>query len=99
MRRSNQTHRDASPTFEENGRCALFEFRVIVCPPVGGLRSAPTNEELNLTPDRHLQVDAWGDTVSYRLQDSGFQLRSAGPDRVMGSEDDIVEAPDSPSGP
>ena len=42
---------------------------------------------------RYLVVDMWGGTVSYRLRGAGFELRSAGPDRVMESEDDIVDSP------
>jgi hypothetical protein len=34
--------------------------------------------------------DAWGKEIQYeRLSDSGFRLRSSGPDGVMGTADDI----------
>jgi hypothetical protein len=37
-------------------------------------------------------LDAWGTAVKYeRLSDTGFRLRSAGPDRVFDTADDIVK--------
>jgi hypothetical protein len=36
--------------------------------------------------------DAWGTKIRYeKLSDSSFRLRSAGPDRVFDSADDIVK--------
>jgi hypothetical protein len=37
-------------------------------------------------------IDAWGRRVKYeKLSDSSFRLRSAGPDGVFGTADDIVK--------
>lgn len=35
--------------------------------------------------------DAWGTPYSYELERRTYGLRSAGPDKVMGTDDDIVE--------
>ena len=43
--------------------------------------------ELNL-----IGTDGWGSQIEYvRIDDDSFQLRSPGPDRISGNEDDIVE--------
>jgi hypothetical protein len=37
-------------------------------------------------------IDVWGDSVSYVHEGPFFTLRSAGPDRRLGTDDDLVEA-------
>lgn len=35
-------------------------------------------------------ADAWGTAFSYSTQENGFEIRSAGPDKSVGSADDIT---------
>jgi hypothetical protein len=35
-------------------------------------------------------VDVWGQTIRYTPSEQAFELRSAGPDRILETEDDIV---------
>lgn len=37
-----------------------------------------------------LPADAWGTPLEYRLQDKGYLVLSAGPDKTLGNEDDIT---------
>ena len=37
-----------------------------------------------------LPIDPWGTPFGYTVKDNGYEIRSAGPDRQMGSADDIT---------
>jgi general secretion pathway protein G len=39
---------------------------------------------------KSVPVDQWGTAFSYTAQENGFEIRSAGPDKAMGSADDIT---------
>jgi general secretion pathway protein G len=39
---------------------------------------------------RAVPVDQWGTAFSYTTQENGFEIRSAGPDKVMGNDNDIT---------
>ena len=41
--------------------------------------------------DKKAITDAWGTRVSYKRTTDFFEIRSAGPDRVMNTEDDILQ--------
>lgn len=60
-----------------------------------------TLDDLGLTGDREgLRTDHWGEPYVYELTVDetnapiGFELRSAGPDGVVGNEDDLVHDPE-----
>ena len=42
-----------------------------------------------------IRDDAWGSAIRYESGDGSYSLRSSGPDRVVGSPDDIVVSPPS----
>ena len=53
----------------------------------GSLPDLELTNKLNL-----IGTDGWGSQIEYvRTDDDSFQLRSPGPDRISGNEDDIVE--------
>lgn len=59
----------------------------------------PTREELSRyvaenfrSRGRSVFNDSWNTTYGYESTDNGFELRSAGPDKQMGTADDLVIA-------
>ena len=49
-----------------------------------------TLEQLNF-PRNRIPVDAWGTPFRYtKFDEETFEVRSAGPDKIMGTEDDIT---------
>jgi hypothetical protein len=48
--------------------------------------------------DRHSLNDAWGTPIAYRCSDRGTQVRSAGPNKVFGTADDITSKTILPAG-
>ena len=54
----------------------------------GSLPDPDSANQLNL-----IGIDGWGSQIEYvRKDDTSFQLRSPGPDRISGNDDDIVES-------
>ena len=43
-------------------------------------------------------MDAWGQPIRYTPQSNGFELISAGPDRIFGTQDDVVWPHKEPAG-
>jgi len=67
--------------------------RIVLTYAAGGEGLPETLEPLRrFHPTAAAQPDAWGKAIRYeRLSESGFRLRSAGPDGVYETGDDIVK--------
>ena len=59
-------------------------------------RAAPDSPSALRALDERAWRDAWNRPLVYRRRDVGYEVRSAGPDGVLDSPDDLVSAEDAP---